>query len=147
MDKDKKKEFQDLQAELKESAHKIWLAGLGALAAAEQEGSKLFRNLVEKGEGYESRGREEFEEAKHKVEDAAQDAKRQADTAWKRVEGRLDEAVTGALGRLGVPSRDEIATLTRRVEELTVVVEQLRDTKAPARKTTAKKTTTSTVAN
>ena len=44
--------------ELKESVHKIWLAGLGAMSVAEQEGSKLFKNLVEKGEQYESRGKE-----------------------------------------------------------------------------------------
>jgi len=32
------------QDDLKDSVHRIWLAGLGALAAAEEEGSKLFSN-------------------------------------------------------------------------------------------------------
>ncbi len=124
----------DFQSDLKESAHKIWLAGLGALSAAEEEGSKLFKNLVERGESFQSRGRERFDDVKDRVEDVAGKAKDQAETTWDRVETRLDEAVSSALGRLGVPSRDEIATLTQRVEELTAVVEKLK----PAKKTPAK---------
>ena len=134
------KKFQD---DLKDNAHKIWLAGLGALAAAEEEGSKMFKNLVERGEGFESRGRERFDEAKDKVEDATEQVKGRAESAWDRVESRLDDAVTAALGRMGVPSRDEIATLTKRVEELTAVVEQLKPAKKTASKSTTKSTTKS----
>lgn len=124
----------DFQTDLRDNAHKIWLAGLGALQAAEEEGSKLFKNLVERGESFQSRGREQFEEVKDKVEDAAGKAKDRAETTWGKVEHRLDDAVSAALGRLGVPSRDEIATLTQRVEELTAVVEKLK----PAKKAPAK---------
>jgi hypothetical protein len=43
----------------KDSAHKIWLAGLGALglAAAEEEGTKLFSDLVYCGRELEARGK------------------------------------------------------------------------------------------
>ena len=44
-------------AEVRESAQKIWLAGLGALSVAETEGTKLFKDLVKKGEGFEKRGK------------------------------------------------------------------------------------------
>ena len=132
----------DFQAEIKDSAHKIWLAGLGALSAAEEEGSKLFNNLVERGEGFEKRGRSRYGDVKSSVEEAAEKAKDRVESTWEKVEGKLDEAVVAALGRLGVPSRDEIATLTQRVEELTAVVEQLK----PAKKTTAK-TSARTAAN
>jgi poly(hydroxyalkanoate) granule-associated protein len=135
-----KKGKKDLSAEMKESVHKVWLAGLGALAAAEEEGSKLFKNLVEKGEGYEGRGRARYEDFKGQVEDAADRAKGQAESTWNKVEDRLDEAVTAALGRLGVPSRDEIATLTKRVEELTKVVEELSKKEKGASKPAAKST-------
>ncbi len=128
-------ENNDFQTDLKENAHKIWLAGLGALQAAEEEGSKLFKNLVERGETFENRGRERYEEVKDQVDHAAEEAKGRAGSTWERIEGRLDDAVTQALGRLGVPSRDEIATLTQRVEELTAVVEKLKPAKkAPAAK-------------
>ena len=46
-----------LQDELKDSAHRIWLAGLGALAAAEEEGVKVFSRLVDRGRDVESRTR------------------------------------------------------------------------------------------
>lgn len=130
----------DFQSEVKDSAHKIWLAGLGALAAAEEEGSKLFKNLVERGEGFESKGRERYGDVKSSVGDAAEQAKDRVESTWDKVEGRLDEAVTGALGRLGVPSRDEIATLTQRVEELTAVVEQLKPAKKAPVKSSSKAT-------
>lgn len=125
----------DFQTDLKENAHKIWLAGLGALQAAEEEGSKLFKNLVERGETFETRGRKRYDDVKDQVEDVTEKAKDRAETTWDKVEGRLDDAVTSALGRIGVPSRDEIATLTQRVAELTAVVEKLKPAKkAPARK-------------
>ena len=128
-------ETRDFQSELKDNAHKIWLAGLGALHAAEEEGSKLFKNLVARGETFENRTRERYDEMKEKVDHAAEEAKDRAESTWDRIESKLDEAVTEALGRLGVPSRDEIATLTQRVEELTAVVEKLKPAKkAPAAK-------------
>lgn len=119
----------DVQNELKDSANKIWLAGLGALAAAEEEGSKLFKNLVAKGEEWENKGRQAFSSVREDVKDAVGDAKDRASSTWGNLEGRLDEAVSNALQRFGVPSRDEIATLTRRVEELTALVEQLKQPK------------------
>ncbi len=132
-------EDRDFQAELKDNAHKIWLAGLGALQAAEEEGSKMFKNLMERGQEFESRGREHYEGVKDQVGNAAEDAKDRAGTTWEKVGSGIDEAVASALGRLGVPSRDEIATLTLRVEELTAVVEKLKPTKkTPAKKAPAK---------
>lgn len=108
-----------LQDDLKESAHRIWLAGLGALAAAEQEGSKVFNRLVERGRDFESKGREEAKEQYEK-------ARTKAESTWSDVSSKVDEAVAGALHRLGVPTRDEIRTLTQKVEELTAKVETLR---------------------
>lgn len=114
-----------LQDDLKESAHRIWLAGLGALAAAEQEGSKVFNRLVERGRDFESKGREEAKEQYEK-------ARTKAESTWSDVSSKVDEAVAGALHRLGVPTRDEIRTLTQKVEELTAKVETLRPRPATA---------------
>jgi poly(hydroxyalkanoate) granule-associated protein len=111
-----------VQEEIKESAHKIWLAGLGALAAAEEEGSKIFNTLVEKGEGYESRGKDELAKVKDKVEGAFG----KAEGSWEKLGDAFDDKVAGAIKRLGVPSSDEITTLTKRVEELTLKVDQLK---------------------
>lgn len=137
--KDKSKAFQGMPEEVRESAHKIWLAGLGAMSVAEEEGSKLFKNLVEKGKTWEGKGREAVSDAKGDVEEVVDRAKGRAENMWDRAEERLDDTVGSALHRLGVPSRDEIATLTRRVEELTRVVEKLKDQPAPAKKPAARK--------
>ncbi len=135
-----------IPAEMKESAQKIWLAGLGALSAAEQEGSKLFKTLVEKGEKFESRGKVAFTDAKEDMTDAVQDARSKAESTWDKVEERLDDVVSGALKRFGVPSREEIATLTQRVEELTRVVEGLKPA-APAKKTASRTPKTPSASN
>ncbi len=115
----------NLQDELKESAHRIWLAGLGALASAGEEGTKVFDRLVDRGRDYETRGREE---AKKQFEGA----KSTTDELWNTWSGKLDEAVTNALHRMGVPSRDEIRNLTQRVEELNAKVEMLKPRVTPA---------------
>jgi poly(hydroxyalkanoate) granule-associated protein len=115
----------NLQDELKESAYRIWLAGLGALAAAEQEGTKVFNRLVERGRDYESRGRTEAREQYERTKEKAQ-------STWEDVSGKIDELVTSALHRLGVPTRDEIRTLTQRVEELNAKVEALKPRVTPA---------------
>ncbi len=116
MGKKKEKKFQE---EIADSAHKIWLAGLGALSAAEEEGSKLFKRLVERGEEFESRGKSRVEEVRDKV-------KHKVSSAWEDVEDTLDDQVTAALHRLGVPTRDEIRKLTQRVEELSGKVDKLK---------------------
>ncbi len=147
-------EERDFQTELKDNAHKIWLAGLGALQAAEEEGSKLFNNLVERGQTFENRGRERYDDVrvrydnvKDQVGNVADEAKDRAGSTWENIETKVDDAVGSALGRLGVPSRDEIATLTLRVEELTALVEKLKPAKkAPAKKAPARKAPTSSAA-
>ena len=46
-----------LQDELTEQGHKVWLAGLGALATVEEEGTKLFNRLVDRGQEFEEERR------------------------------------------------------------------------------------------
>ena len=124
---------------MKDSAQKIWLAGLGALATAEEEGGKLFKNLVKKGEEYEVRGKAELGKEFGKLKDIVVEVRGKAGKAFEEVSGKvgekLDDQVAAALARIGVPSKDEIATLTARVEELTTLVEKL---KAPKPKVTTR---------
>jgi poly(hydroxyalkanoate) granule-associated protein len=134
---------------VKDSANKIWLAGLGAFALAEEEGGKLFQNLVSKGKEFEDVGREQFDKARDKVESLADAAREKLDEAtgevrdragdtWERVEKQFDDRTARTLQKLGVPTRAEIARLTRRIEHLTELVEKKATTRRPAtRKKTA----------
>ncbi len=128
-----------IPTELRESVHKVWLAGLGALSTAEEEGSKLFNTLVDKGETFEARGKKVFDDAKDRV----LSARERAEKRWKKVGDEIDDRVSATIERLGVPTRDEIQKLTKRVEELNKKIEPMVDKKAPAR-TTKKATSTKT---
>lgn len=120
------------QEELKDSVHRIWLAGLGALAAAEEEGSKLFSKLVDRGRDVESKGKVEVDKVGDKVRSEVDKAKAKAESAFENWGEKFDEKLTSALHRLGVPTRDEIHNLTRRVEELNSKVENLKPKAASA---------------
>jgi poly(hydroxyalkanoate) granule-associated protein len=126
----KKKTERSFQTEVLESAHKIWLAGLGALAVAEEEGTKAFKTLVDKGEEFETKGIQSIKRVADDVTGMTDKAKASVEAAVKKAGGSFDEKVAEALQRLGVPSRDEIAQLTKRVEDLTASVEKLRESKA-----------------
>lgn len=120
------------QDELKDSVHRIWLAGLGALAAAEEEGSKLFSRLVDRGRDVEVKGKVEVDKVNEKVRAEVDRAKVKAESAFEGWSEKLDEKLSSSLHRLGVPTRDEIRNLTQRVEELNAKVEQLKPRVTPA---------------
>jgi poly(hydroxyalkanoate) granule-associated protein len=105
---------------VKEVAQDIYLAGLGAVAAAGEEGTKLFEDLVKKGRALEKSGRAKVEQALDRARGLRGDARK----VVAKATAPLDEGMTNAMHRLGVPTRREIQSLTRRVEELTRVVEK-----------------------
>jgi len=115
-----------IQDDVKETAHRIWLAGLGALSAAEEEGTKLFSRLVDRGRDVESRGKVEVDKVVDKANEVVDKAKAKASSSWEDIGSKVDETITSALHRLGVPTREEIRNLTQRVEELNAKVELLR---------------------
>jgi len=130
-----KKKTKEIQNDIMDSAHKVWLAGLGAVAMAEQEGGKLFSNLVDKGQKLEKKGKDEVEKAKG----AVSGMKTVAESYWDTFGRTIDEQVTAVIHRIGVPTKDEIETLTKKVEQLTVAVDNLRTKGAAAPKAAAKK--------
>jgi poly(hydroxyalkanoate) granule-associated protein len=134
-----KKKSRQLQDEFMGSAHRVWLAGLGAMAMAEQESNKLFKALVERGETVEVRGKETVEKAKGTVTGM----KTVAESYWETFERTLDDQVTAVIHRVGVPTKSEIEELTKKVEQLTASIEKLRGKPAPAKKAPAAKKSTS----
>lgn len=130
-----KKTKREIPAEIRESAHKVWLAGLGALSLAEEEGSKLFNNLVKKGESFEKRGKKQIEKVQDQIGERVGEAKERAETVWGKLGSSFDERVAATLKRLGVPTRVEIQKLTKRVEQLTEKVDQLKPKSGSTRAT------------
>lgn len=108
----------DLGDEVLDSAHRVWLAGLGALARAEEEGSRLFSQLVERGRETEGKRSGGFGE---RARDTAGSVRTAAETVGAGIEAQVGEVMR----RLGVPTRDEIQELTRRVEELNARIDRM----------------------
>jgi poly(hydroxyalkanoate) granule-associated protein len=140
-----------LAAAVKESAQQIWLAGLGAFAKAQEEGTKVFETLVKEGGSIQMRTRavaeEKIGEVTGKVTKVAGEVSKQATQSWDKLEQVFEQRVERALNRLGVPSSKEVQALTARVEELNASVQALggKPVKAAARKT-SKTTKTAKVA-
>jgi poly(hydroxyalkanoate) granule-associated protein len=101
-----------------DSARQAWLAGLGAVSVAQEEASDLFEHLVERGRKLEARGRKEADKARGRVASSIEDLGNDLGQA-------LDRGLAATLGRLGIPTRDDLKDLTRRVEELTKSVSRL----------------------
>jgi poly(hydroxyalkanoate) granule-associated protein len=124
---------------VKDNAQHIWLAGLGALATAGEEGNRVFEDLVEKGAKLEKTGRARLEKVLSKAQGRARSLRGDAENAMGRVSAPIDAGVSTALNKLGIPTRKEILALTRRVEELTRTVQGAK--KKPAKRRAAKKAT------
>ena len=86
---------------LRDSVEQIWLAGLGALAITEDEGSKLFKTLVKRGEGFERT-------TKARLDEVVASARQVPSTAMNRIEETFDDTMTGVMHRIGVPTKREI---------------------------------------
>ena len=103
---------------IRDSAHQIWLAGLGALSLAEDETGKLFKALVKRGKHFEANAKDRVDDLKEKL-----DVRKAANNAIDRIGDTLDDGVTDVLHRLGLPTKKEIDGLTKRVERLTKALE------------------------
>ncbi len=103
------------------SAQQVWLAGLGALARAQDEGSRLFDSLVKEGESAEARSREESSTGaslRDSVESTLGQARDRAAGTWDRLEKSVDDSVHRVLRRMDIPSRADIEALNERLDAL-----------------------------
>lgn len=110
------------QENLTTAGRNLWLAGLGAVAKVSDQSVDLFDTLVEKGRERRIHGLlPEMPKLERAVEEAGDRVKELGDRAQRL----MHDQTTAALHRLGVPSREEIQRLIRRVEQLSAKVEAL----------------------
>ena len=107
---------------IKDSAQQIWLAGLGAFAKMQQEGSKAFEALVKDGAGVQKKTQQAAEEtlaqAQARMAGFASEFGTKAAGSWGKLENIFEDRVARALEKLGVPSAQEVEALRTRVEAL-----------------------------
>ncbi len=132
---------------VKEQAQQIWLAGLGAFAKAQQDGTKAFEKLVTDGITLQRKAQttaeEKLAEATQKVSQAASTMNERATGQWGKLEGIFEDRVAKALHSLGLPSAAEMKALHARVAALEAQLgtEKSKAAAKPATKKTAAKKT------
>jgi polyhydroxyalkanoate synthesis regulator phasin len=100
---------------LYEAARKVLLAGIGAVALAQDEIEDFIDKLVERGEIAEQDGKRLFSEIMDKRKKSTEKAE---DEFTKRVEEILD--------RMNVPTKDDINKLGQKITNLTKKVDELK---------------------
>ena len=113
-----------LSATIRESAQQIWLAGLGAFAKAQQEGNKVYDALIREGEAIQQKTRKV-------TEDKVTEMAAKATGTWDKLEQVFENRVARSLHSLGVPTRDDVAALAKRVAELKAEVDKLNKAEKP----------------
>ncbi len=123
---------------VRDSAHEIWLAGLGAFTKAQQEGGKVFDALVQEGLTMQRKAQTTAEaklnEASQKISSMAQDLGTRATGQWDKLEGLFEDRVARALERLGIPSARDVQLLNARLAELEKQLQSRPAHSTPARK-------------
>lgn len=130
--------------------HQIWLAGLGAMAKAQEQGSKAIEALVNDGLAFQRKSQVEAQQRLHEATERlthlASDFGQQTHVRVDRLEHLFEDRVAKALQRLGMPTLYDLQALTERVAQLesqlaktkTATKAVVKPTVKPAVKTAAK---------
>jgi poly(hydroxyalkanoate) granule-associated protein len=124
-----------------DALHRIWLAGLGAAAKAQRGAPQLMEELVEEGARVHSATRGAAEKAlrdllgntKATLDARVGQVRGQANDALENLEKIFQTRVHRVLTQLGVPSAEEVESLSARVSALNESVKQLNRGRKTAR--------------
>jgi poly(hydroxyalkanoate) granule-associated protein len=105
-----------------DSAQQIWLAGLGAFAKAQAEGSRLFDQLIDEGAQLEKTTRkytrDKVDELRGRMEGTAERLQRTGRASVERIQALIDQRVAQAVEKLAVPTREDLDALAARMRDL-----------------------------
>ncbi|MFC1997129.1 phasin family protein [Chloroflexota bacterium] len=104
---------------LTDMARKVMLATIGAVVLAQEEAEAFIKKLIDRGEIAEKDGRKMMEDLKDK---------RKMKT--KNAEDELESRVSQILERTGVPTKADIEALSAKITELTVKIDELKETQS-----------------
>lgn len=133
--------FDQIRHDVQNGAREVWLAGLGMISVAEEEGEKLWKtfldnrkDLMKKGEGIE------------KDVVAFGNARRdEIEKVFNNAVDFIGRTSSSAFETMGFVPNTEVETLSKKVDALTEMVEKLSaqiEAEEGAKKTTAAKKTT-----
>lgn len=96
-------------------ARNVLMAGVGAMALAQDEIEEFVEKLIERGEIAENEGRKLVREIVDKRKQRVE-----------KVEDELSKRVEEALTRLNVPTKADIAALSEKINSLAKLIEELK---------------------
>lgn len=103
-------------------AQHVWLAGLGAMAKAQEQGSKAIEALVNDGLAFQRKSQAEAQQRLHEATERlthmASDFGQQTSGRVDKLEHLFEDRVAKALHRLGMPTLLDIQMLNDRVTQL-----------------------------
>ena len=134
-----------------EMLRETWGAALSALASAEAEMQRQIGQLLKRNKLTPADASAALQDLQERISRERKSAMKQVEARLDEVQGRLtqerqnvgrvvDDAVRGALVAFNIPSRKEVAELTRKVDELSRKIDGFRSAprRAPARARTRK---------
>jgi poly(hydroxyalkanoate) granule-associated protein len=104
--------------ELRDAGRSLWLAGVGVMAEAEEEGRSLFDRLVEQGRPVEERRRKAVTALTERTSETFKEL-------GKLLQDTVEYESKSIMKRLGLATRDEVKTLSLRVDALTQSIEEM----------------------
>jgi poly(hydroxyalkanoate) granule-associated protein len=121
------------QSQKPDSFNQIWLAGLGAVSKAQRGAPRLLQDLVAEGSRVHAKTRGAAEKAmrslvddvRSKINSQVGAVRGQATDAFEGLEKIFQTRVHQALTQIGVPSAEDIAALSERVDALSAHIEKL----------------------
>ena len=117
---------------LRDSAEKIWLAGLGAFERMKSDGPRMFETLVEQGRNMSAQAKDAADRALRSM----REANYESGGKWDKLQQDMQERVSKSLGSLGVSTTRQMDALAKQVAELN---EQMRNLMASSARGGARK--------
>lgn len=98
---------------------RVLMAGIGAVALAQEETEDFVNKMVERGEIADG-------DARKLVNDVVEKRKKVIQDKTKKTEDELDQRLERLLARMNIPSKSEIDSLSDKISELSRKVDQLK---------------------
>ncbi|HET6445445.1 MAG TPA: phasin family protein [candidate division Zixibacteria bacterium] len=99
-------------------ARKVVLATIGAVALTQEELEKFVHKLIERGEIAEHDG-------KKLIKDAREKRRSKTDEVRSGTEGQIDRRMEDILGRMNIPSKSDIESLSQKISTLSDKIDEL----------------------
>ncbi len=118
---------------LGESAQQVWLAGIGALARAQAEGSRFFEQLAEEGRGVADAGSDgkgvasRLEGMRQSVDAAMERTYARAGETWDSLGRVFERRIQQTLRVMDVPTRQDMDLLGARIDALAAELRRSND--------------------